>query len=118
MREVDIPTFADAWETGAPVVDVREDYEYAQAHVPGAQWIPLGELGTRVAEVPDGNMVYVICASGSRSLYGADILLAAGRRAVSVAGGTGAWLRSGHPTENGAAGTSTLGYNSKQKGRQ
>ena len=101
MKEIDIATFADAWKACAPVVDVREDYEYVQAHVPGAQWIPLGELSARVAEVPDGDMVYVICASGNRSLYGADILSSAGRRAVSVAGGTGAWLRSGNPAEKG-----------------
>lgn len=101
MREIDIEAFSDAWASGAPVVDVREDYEYEQAHVPGALWIPLGELGSRLAEISEAEIVYVICASGNRSLVGADILVSAGRRAVSVAGGTGAWLRSGHSGERG-----------------
>ena len=80
---------------------MREDHEYVQAHVPGATLIPLGQLATRLAEVPAGDTVYVICAAGNRSKYGADILAAAGRAGVSVAGGTHAWLRTGHPVEHG-----------------
>ncbi|MFE3292101.1 rhodanese-like domain-containing protein [Rhodococcus sp. NPDC059234] len=101
MREVDFESFVDAWALGALVVDVREGYEFEQAHVPGALWIPLGELASRSAEVPEADVVYVICASGNRSLFGADILAGAGRHAVSVAGGTGEWLRSGRPGERG-----------------
>lgn len=103
MNEVDTATFARAWAAGAPGVDVREVHEYAQVHVPGARLIPLGELGSRLTEVPAGEMVYVICAAGNRSLTGAQLLTAAGRRAVSVAGGTGAWVRAGRPAEWGAA---------------
>ncbi|MBM7459295.1 rhodanese-like domain-containing protein [Rhodococcus coprophilus] len=103
MREIDIEAFCTAWETGATVVDVREDHEYEKEHIPGALWIPLGELGSRLSEVPDAEVVYVICASGRRSLSGADILESTGRRAVSVAGGTAAWLQSGRPAEHGSA---------------
>ena len=103
MKEVDIATFARAWEAGAPVLDVREDHEYVQAHVPGAQWIPLGDLSGRLAEVAHGETVYVICASGNRSKRGAEILESSGRSAVSVAGGTKAWLRAGHPASRGPA---------------
>ncbi len=42
MHEVDTATLIQAWKSGAPVLDVREDYEYIQGHVPGAQLIPLG----------------------------------------------------------------------------
>ncbi|TSD94879.1 rhodanese-like domain-containing protein [Skermania sp. ID1734] len=102
MREVDIEAFSDAWKTGAPAVDVREGYEYEQAHAPGALWIPLGELRSWLAEVPKAETASVIRASGNRSLFGADILAAAGPCAISVASGTGAWLRSGRPRERGA----------------
>lgn len=103
-REVDINTFARAWEAGAPVLDVREDYEYVQAHVPGAVWIPLGDLTARLAELPAGETVYVICASGNRSKEGAAIVESSGRTAVSVAEGTTGWLRAGYPVEQGSAG--------------
>jgi rhodanese-related sulfurtransferase len=104
MKEVDIATFSRAWEAGAPVLDVRENREFALAHVPGAQWIPLGDLPVRVAEVADGQTVYVICASGNRSKRGVEILESSGRSAVSVAGGTKEWLRAGHPAERGSVG--------------
>lgn len=101
MRETDIETFAQHREAGAPVVDVREGFEYANAHVEGSLLIPLGELAARTAEVPPGEMVFVICATGNRSLAGADILTAAGRPAVSVASGVSGWLRSGRPIATG-----------------
>jgi rhodanese-related sulfurtransferase len=101
MREVEITEFADAWADGAPVVDVRERWECAAGHVPGALLMPLGNLGAHIAEIPAGDVVYVICASGNRSLQGARIVEAAGRSAVSVAGGTSGWSAQGRPVETG-----------------
>ena len=101
MRETDIETFAAHHEAGAPVVDVREDFEYTRAHVEGSLLIPLGELASRISEVPAGETVYVICATGNRSLAGADILTDAGRPALSVATGVAGWLRSGRPIATG-----------------
>ncbi|WKN60393.1 rhodanese-like domain-containing protein (plasmid) [Rhodococcus opacus] len=101
MHEVDTAALIHAWESGAPVLDVREDYEYIQGHVPGAQLIPLAELPARVGEVPPADAVYVICASGNRSKRGAEILESAGRPAMSVAGGTRAWLSAGQAVRRG-----------------
>ncbi|MFF3178255.1 rhodanese-like domain-containing protein [Rhodococcus pyridinivorans] len=101
MHEVDTAALIQAWESGAPVLDVREDYEYIQGHVPGAQLIPLLELSARVSEVAPGETVYVICASGNRSKRGAEILESAGRPAVSVAGGTRAWVSAGREVRRG-----------------
>ncbi|ELB86421.1 hypothetical protein Rwratislav_45056 [Rhodococcus wratislaviensis IFP 2016] len=94
MREVDLDEFAVRWADGVPVVDVRERWEYVDGHVPGALLMPLGQLAARTAEIPAGEVVYVICASGNRSREGARIVEAAGRGAVSVAGGT---VRLGRP---------------------
>ncbi len=47
--------------------------------------------------------VFVICASGIRSIAMTDVLRGAGFDAVSVAGGTGAWASSGRPLERGLA---------------
>ncbi|WP_026061519.1 rhodanese-like domain-containing protein [Rhodococcus rhodochrous] len=101
MHEVDTAALIQAWESGAPVLDVREDYEYIQGPVPGAQLIPLPELSARVSEVSPGETVYVICASGNRSKRGAEILESAGRPAVSVAGGTRAWVTAGREVRRG-----------------
>lgn len=105
MREIEIGEFADAWASGAPVVDVREPWEYRNAHVPGAQLLPLGQLGDRVTEIPAGAVEYVICASGNRSVQGARILMTVGRPAVSVAGGTSGWAAAGRLLDTGDGGS-------------
>jgi rhodanese-related sulfurtransferase len=80
------------------LLDVREPWEYAQAHVPGAQLIPLGELERRVGEVPRDRAVLAICHSGPRSLAAAAYLLQLGYSNVSnVEGGTAAWIERGLP---------------------
>lgn len=97
--EVTIDDLADAISHGAYVLDVREQDEYDEGHVPGVVHIPLGELEDRISEVEDGSRVFVICRSGARSQKGADILEANGIDCVSVAGGTLGWIASGRATE-------------------
>jgi rhodanese-related sulfurtransferase len=101
MREVDLAVFAAAHRGGAVLIDVREPVEYVAGHVPGATLAPLGDLPEHAAGLPRAVPVYVICASGNRSLAAADYLARAGVDAWSVAGGTGAWLRAGHPVVRG-----------------
>ena len=99
--EVDLDSFASAHAAGAVVLDVRNADEYDAGHVPGAKLIPLGQLGARQDEIPDGNPVYVICATGGRSLAATRAMVHAGYRAVSVAGGTKGWIEQGRPFELG-----------------
>ena len=101
MREVDLATFAAAHRDGAVVIDVREPFEYVVGHVPGATLVPRDRLRASTADLPRGISVYVICASGNRSLAAADYLAGAGIDAWSVAGGTGAWARAGHSVVRG-----------------
>lgn len=90
-------------QDGAVVVDVREVREWLEVRVPGVQLIPLGELRHRSHEIPSAEVLYVICRSGARSLTACELLMAGGREAVNVAGGTLAWVASGRPTESGPA---------------
>lgn len=84
---------------GAFILDVREPDEWAAGHIPDATLIPLGELASRVNEVPRDRQVVVICRSGNRSAKGRDILLGAGFPSVtSVAGGMTDWTAAGYPT--------------------
>ena len=101
IPEIDVTELAALRETGAPLIDVREDDEYAEARVPGAVHIPLGQIPDRVAEVPSGETVYVICAKGGRSAKAAEHLRAQGLDAVNVAGGTLGWIDAGFPTDHG-----------------
>ncbi len=102
VPEIDVDELARRHAAGGAVLDVREPDEYEGGHVPGAVSIPLGEVADRLTEVPDGE-VLVICAKGGRSLRAAELLRAEGVEAVNVAGGTTAWVESGHPVATGPA---------------
>jgi rhodanese-related sulfurtransferase len=83
---------------GAQVVDVRRDDEWAEGHIEGAEHVPLDQLAARADELGEGPIVFY-CAVGERSLMAAQALSGAGREAVSLAGGIGAWRDAGLPTE-------------------
>lgn len=86
---------------GAAVVDVREPYEYAAGHVPGAINIPMATVPIRTQDLPRGD-VYVICESGARSWQVASFLAQRGIPVTNVEGGTGAWRFAGLPLEQGS----------------
>ena len=80
------------------LVDVREQSEYAQGFIPGAKWIPRGFLEIRIEDaVPNRDaQVVLYCAGGTRSALAARSLRELGYTNVaSMAGGFGAWKRSG-----------------------
>lgn len=101
MREIDVTELETILAEGAPLVDVREADEFAEARVPGAVSVPLSEFVARIDEVPADGTVYVICAAGGRSAQAAQYLEARGVDAVNVAGGTMAWLQSGRTVASG-----------------
>jgi rhodanese-related sulfurtransferase len=99
-REVPVVGVPD----GAWLLDVREDDEWTAGYAPGARHIPLGQLGARTAEIPQDQVVYVICRSGARSARAAQALSAAGWDAINVAGGMQDWAAAGRAmaTDSGA----------------
>jgi rhodanese-related sulfurtransferase len=103
IPEIDQNTFAARIAQGdALVVDVREAREYRPGHVPGAQNLPLSVLPARLPELPKGQPVSVICQAGGRSAQATELMRAVGIEAISVAGGTGAWIQSGRPVATAA----------------
>lgn len=101
VPEVGLDELATALVHGAVLIDVRMPEEYEDMHVPGAVHMPLSELSARSNEIPRDQRVYVICASGGRSLAAAGALNRAGWDTVSVAEGTKGWFAAGHPVESG-----------------
>src|SRR5437588_7093043 len=90
-------------EAGDPlIVDVREQDEWDEGHIPGAIHIPRGNLESRVEQaLPDRERpVVVYCAGGSRSAFAAKTLEELGYDTVwSLAGGYTEWKRNGFPTQ-------------------
>jgi len=95
--EVDPQRADELRREGARVVDVRRDDEWAEGHIEGAEHLPLDQLAARAEELGGGPILFY-CAVGERSLMAAQALSGAGRDAVSLAGGIGAWEQAGLPT--------------------
>ena len=84
---------------GAPaIVDVREDSEWEQGHLPGALHISKGYVEQQIeAAVPDRDTpVILYCAGGVRSLFAGQTLQTMGYTNVrSMSGGFQAWKTQG-----------------------
>jgi rhodanese-related sulfurtransferase len=101
VPHIDIPGLEQRLGEGALLVDVREDDEYVEAHVPGALHVPLATVPERLGELPDDAPFFVVCAVGGRSARAVEFLRARGLDATNVAGGTNAWVDSGRPVTTG-----------------
>jgi rhodanese-related sulfurtransferase len=84
------------------LVDVREESEWAQGHLPGAIYLGKGIIERDVeARVPDtGAKMICYCGGGFRSALVADNLQKMGYTNVeSMDGGWKGWVSAGHPTQ-------------------
>ena len=74
------------------LLDVREPYEYAIAHIPGAKLMPLGALPSRMSELDSAQEIALQCKTGRRSAEALRTLQEAGfTKLVNVTGGIEAW---------------------------
>ncbi|WP_018467904.1 rhodanese-like domain-containing protein [Calidithermus timidus] len=99
-KDVSVQELQAASEPNRIVLDVREPYEYAEGHVPGAILLPLGQVATQAAQLPKDAPVYVICRSGNRSAQASRTLVELGFKDVrNVQGGILAWQSAGYALE-------------------
>ncbi len=85
------------------LLDVRTPGEYKQAHISGAELIPLDELAEKMARIPKGREIICVCESGSRSSAAARHLNAEGYQVSNLRGGMSRWVRAGLPIKTGLA---------------
>ncbi|MFH1604697.1 MAG: rhodanese-like domain-containing protein [Pseudomonadota bacterium] len=84
----------------ALVLDVREQAEYAQAHILNARGLPLSQIEVRVGDIAKykNKPVIVYCANGNRSNAAAAVLRKGGfTQVVNLSGGFAAWQQAGLP---------------------
>ncbi|KAF0117430.1 MAG: rhodanese-related sulfurtransferase [Rhodospirillaceae bacterium] len=97
--EID-PVVAFAWHRGgeAILVDVREDDEWAEAHIPGAVLSPMSEFEAAGFPRKAGRRLVVVCGIGKRSEAIARVLVQRGEGVVyNLSGGLKAWQAAGLP---------------------
>ncbi|MCW2810137.1 MAG: Rhodanese domain protein [Friedmanniella sp.] len=81
----------------AVLIDVRESREWRAGHAPQARHLPLGQLGSRLAELPRDRQIITVCRSGRRSAVAAQQLASRGYQVANLVGGMAAWSASGLP---------------------
>jgi len=102
IREISPPEAQQRQRAGATLIDVREQVEWDAGHIPGAVFIPLGQLGDEIAAaVPDKDTEIIMqCRSGARSGRGTDLLQQLGyTNVVNMAGGILHWEADQLPVE-------------------
>jgi sulfur-carrier protein adenylyltransferase/sulfurtransferase len=103
IAEIDATRARELIDSDAPfVLDVREQDEWDEGHLPGAVHIPRGNLESRIerAEPDRSRSIVVYCAAGNRSAFAAKTLEELGYEdVVSLAGGFTDWKRNGLPVE-------------------
>lgn len=77
-------------------LDVREPEEYAAGHIPEAQLIPLGQLASRLNELPKDKTIVAVCRSDNRSGQATQYLLQQGFNVHNMDGGMIAWQAAGY----------------------
>jgi sulfur-carrier protein adenylyltransferase/sulfurtransferase len=101
IAEIDPPEASGLVENGTLFLDVRERDEWEEGHIPGAVFVPRGNLESRIesVETDRDRPIVVYCAGGSRSAFAAKSLQDLGyTNVVSLTGGYTDWKRNGFET--------------------
>ncbi len=106
IKETNVDDMKRRMDAGEKIalVDVREESEWAQGHLPGAMHLGKGIIERDIEQrVPDTNAKIVLyCGGGFRSALTADNLQKMGYTNVeSMDGGWKGWIGAGLPTQKG-----------------
>jgi rhodanese-related sulfurtransferase len=106
IKETNVADMKRRMDVGENIVlvDVREENEWAQGHLPGAIHLGKGIIERDIEQrVPDmGAKIVLYCGGGFRSALTADNLQKMGYTNVeSMDGGWKGWIGAGLPTQKG-----------------
>jgi rhodanese-related sulfurtransferase len=98
------PAQIDKWRQAneAVIVDVREQAEWNEVHIPNAILMPLSTFDPSEIPDPHGKHLVFYCRSGRRCGMAAEIAVAAGYTGAikRMEGGMIAWTASGFESES------------------
>ena len=79
---------------GMVLLDVRQDKEYEQGHIPGAVHVPLSDIGNKVKKLKKDKELVVYCRNGNQSIWAIKRLMGMGySNLYNLRGGYNAWKR-------------------------
>ena len=104
QQQPDVPSISasaaeEARQNGTRLIDVREQNEWDESHIPGAELRPMSTINDWYADLPQDEPVIVYCRSGSRSANVIQALMTqAGHTNLSnLTGGIIAWANADLP---------------------
>jgi rhodanese-related sulfurtransferase/DNA-binding transcriptional ArsR family regulator len=98
VEEIDRDTLVQRMRKGeAILIDVRPYEEYLAGHLPGAQSVPLAELGSRLPDLPKGREIVAYCRGPycMLAVEAVRTLTRKGRRARRLEDGVVEWRSAG-----------------------
>jgi rhodanese-related sulfurtransferase len=95
-------------QSGALLIDVREDHEWVAGHAPEAIHTPMSRFAEFVDDLPTDNTIVCVCHVGGRSAMIADALNRSGWSALNLTGGMEAWLAAELPIVDNAGQPGTV----------
>ena len=101
ISEIEPAELAERIERGddLQLIDVREEWEWQIARLPGARHIPLDQLSSQIDTLDRSREAVIYCKSGVRSMYAAYELEDAGfKKLLNLTGGILRWSRDVDPT--------------------
>ena len=90
---------AELIEGGAQLIDVRQDYEFEAARIPGASRIGLETIAENRDAVAKDRPVVFYCRTGARSAMAAQAFSEAGYDVSNLSGGITEWIAQGKPID-------------------
>lgn len=84
------------------VIDVREDFEWADGHIANAVHIPLRQLPDRLDHLERNQPLLLVCQVGLRSGVATTFLKERGYDAHNLQGGMEMWMAQGLPLAGNA----------------
>ncbi len=78
-------------ESDVQVIDVRENYEFANGHIPVATLIPLQTIPANLDQLDKAKKIVIVCASGGRSTSASNFLAQHGYEVYNMVGGMMGW---------------------------
>ena len=101
--DINSEDFREQFASGAggdyQLIDVRQDEEHAEVHIPGAVNIPLSEFPARLDEISEDAPVILVCNTGVRSSQAALFLAGMGYDqdlVYNLEDGTKGWRKKGY----------------------
>lgn len=102
VKEISVADTLEKMQNGTPLIDVREDNEFAAGHAKGAIHIGRGVIERDIiGKFPNKDQELILyCGGGYRSALAADNLQKMGyTNVLSMIGGWTAWNEANAPTE-------------------